>query len=115
MVRLPRPLLSRFLHQFSGGEARRIRVARALALNPRLIISDEPTAGPEVSVQGEILNVMANLQAQHGLAYLMITHNLPAICHFSDRMVIMNLGRIIEHGRADDIFSHQRHPYTQLR
>ena len=112
MVRLPRPLLSRFPHQLSGGQARRVGVARALALNPALIIADEPTAGLDVSVQGEILNLMADLQAEHGLGYLIITHNLPVIRHISDRLAIMYLGRIVEEGRAEDIFAVQRHPYT---
>ncbi|MBZ7926285.1 ABC transporter ATP-binding protein [Ensifer adhaerens] len=112
MVRLPRPLLSRFPNQLSGGQARRVGVARALALSPRLIIADEPTAGLDVSVQGEILNLMADLQAEHGLGYLIITHNLPVIRHISDRIAIMYLGRIVEQGPADDIFRHQYHPYT---
>ena len=112
MVRLPRPLLSRFPHQLSGGQARRVGVARALALNPRLIIADEPTAGLDASVQGEILNLMADLQSEHGLGYLVITHNLPVIRHISDRLAIMYLGRIVEEGRAEEIFARQRHPYT---
>lgn len=112
MVRLPRALLSRFPNQLSGGQARRVGVARALALSPRLIIADEPTAGLDVSVQGEILNLMADLQAEHGLGYLIITHNLPVIRHISDRIAIMYLGRIVEQGPADEIFRHQYHPYT---
>ncbi|AGT09905.1 dipeptide ABC transporter ATP-binding protein [Paracoccus aminophilus] len=112
MVRLPRPLLSRFPQQLSGGQARRVGVARALALSPKLIIADEPTAGLDVSVQGEILNLMADLQAEHGLGYLIITHNLPVIRHISDRIAIMYLGRIVEEGPAEEIFQRQRHPYT---
>lgn len=112
MVRLPRQLLARFPNQLSGGQARRVGVARALALSPRLIIADEPTAGLDVSVQGEILNLMADLQAEHGLSYLIITHNLPVIRHISDRIAIMYLGRIVEQGPADEIFRHQYHPYT---
>lgn len=112
MVRLPRALLNRFPHQLSGGQARRVGVARALALSPRLIIADEPTAGLDVSVQGEILNLMSDLQAEHGLGYLIITHNLPVIRHISDRIAIMYLGRIVEQGPADEIFRHQYHPYT---
>ncbi|WP_181257075.1 ABC transporter ATP-binding protein [Pseudaminobacter soli (ex Li et al. 2025)] len=112
MVRLPRPLLARFPNQLSGGQARRVGVARALALSPRLVIADEPTAGLDVSVQGEILNLMADLQAEHGLAYLIITHNLPVIRHISDRIAIMYLGRIVEQGPAEEIFRHQHHPYT---
>ncbi len=113
MVRLPRPLLARYPHELSGGQARRVGVARALALNPKLIIADEPTAGLDVSVQGEILNLMAELQAEHGLGYLIITHNLPVVRHISDRLAIMYLGRIVEQGPADEIFRSPAHPYTQ--
>jgi len=113
MVRLPRPLLSRYPHELSGGQARRVGVARALALNPKLIIADEPTAGLDVSVQGEILNLMADLQAEHGLGYLIITHNLPVVRHISDRLAIMYLGRIVEQGDAQDIFNNPAHPYTR--
>ena len=98
MVRLPRSLLSRYPHELSGGQARRVGVARALALNPKLIIADEPTAGLDVSVQGEILNLMADLQAEHGLGYLIITHTLSVVRHISDRSrsaahPCVNLGR----------------------
>lgn len=113
LVRLPKAFLSRYPHELSGGQARRVGVARALALNPRLIIADEPTAGLDVSVQGEILNLMADLQREHGLAYLIITHNLPVIRHISDRLAIMYLGRIVEVGDAAEIFSAPAHPYTQ--
>lgn len=113
MVRLPKAFLSRYPHELSGGQARRVGVARALALNPKLIIADEPTAGLDVSVQGEILNLMADLQAEHGLAYLIITHNLPVVRHISDRLAIMYLGRIVEQGDAEDIFRSPAHPYTQ--
>jgi len=88
-------------------------VARALALNPKLIIADEPTAGLDVSVQGEILNLMADLQAEHGLGYLIITHNLPVVRHIADRLAIMYLGRIVEQGDAEAIFAAPAHPYTE--
>ena len=113
MVRLPRAFLARYPHELSGGQARRVGVARALALNPRLIIADEPTAGLDVSVQGEILNLMADLQAEHGLSYLIITHNLPVVRHIADRLAIMYLGRIVEEGPAADIFARPAHPYTR--
>ncbi|MEI4197094.1 ABC transporter ATP-binding protein [Roseovarius sp. E0-M6] len=113
MVRLAKPLLSRYPHELSGGQARRVGVARALALNPKLIIADEPTAGLDVSVQGEILNLMADLQAEHGLGYLIITHNLPVVRHIADRLAIMYLGRIVEQGPTDQIFANPMHPYTQ--
>jgi oligopeptide/dipeptide ABC transporter ATP-binding protein len=113
MVRLPSNFLSRYPHELSGGQARRVGVARALALQPRLIIADEPTAGLDVSVQGEILNLMCDLQREHGLAYLIITHNLPVVRHISDRLAIMYLGRIIEQGPCDTIFQAPAHPYTE--
>jgi len=113
LVRLPKPLLGRYPHELSGGQARRVGVARALALNPKLIIADEPTAGLDVSVQGEILNLMADLQAQHGLGYLIITHNLPVVRHIADRLAIMYLGRVVEQGDAEEIFRSPAHPYTR--
>ncbi len=113
MVRLPKAFLSRYPHELSGGQARRVGVARALALNPKLIIADEPTAGLDVSVQGEILNLMADLQAEHGLGYLIITHNLPVVRHIADRLAIMYLGRIVEEGRTAEIFKRPVHPYTR--
>ena len=113
MVSLPTNFLSRYPHELSGGQARRVGVARALALQPRLIIADEPTAGLDVSVQGEILNLMAELQREHGLGYLIITHNLPVVRHISDRLAIMYLGRLIEQGDCDSIFRRPAHPYTE--
>ena len=113
LVQLPRTLLGRYPHELSGGQARRVGVARALALNPKLIIADEPTAGLDVSVQGEILNLMADLQAEKGLSYLFITHNLPVVRHVCDRLAIMYMGRIVETGDADAIFRGPAHPYSQ--
>jgi oligopeptide/dipeptide ABC transporter ATP-binding protein len=99
-------------HQLSGGQARRVGVARALALSPKMIIADEPTAGLDVSVQGEILNLMNRLQDELGLSYLVITHNLPVVRHISDRLAIMYLGRFVETGPTDEIFAEPAHPYT---
>ena len=113
MVSLPGDLLSRYPHELSGGQARRVGVARALALRPRLVIADEPTAGLDVSVQGEILNLMAELQRAHGLAYLIISHNLPVVRHISDRVAIMYLGRLVEQGDCDSVFERPAHPYTE--
>ena len=113
MVRLPRSFLMRYPHELSGGQARRVGVARALALNPKLIIADEPTAGLDVSVQGEILNLMGELQAEHGLAYLIISHNLPVVRHICDRLAIMYLGRLVERGDCETIFERPAHPYTE--
>jgi oligopeptide/dipeptide ABC transporter ATP-binding protein len=113
MVRLPVDFLSRYPHELSGGQARRVGVARALALRPRLILADEPTAGLDVSIQGEILNLMADLQREHGLAYLLISHNLPVVRHISHRLAIMYLGRIVEAGGSDAVFARPAHPYTE--
>ena len=113
MVRLPRSFLTRYPHELSGGQARRVGVARALALNPKLIIADEPTAGLDVSVQGEILNLMGELQAEHGLGYLIISHNLPVVRHICDRLAIMYLGRLVERGECESIFERPAHPYTE--
>ena len=113
MVRLPRSFLMRYPHELSGGQARRVGVARALALNPKLIIADEPTAGLDVSVQGEILNLMGELQADHGLGYLIISHNLPVVRHICDKLAIMYLGRLVERGECEAIFERPAHPYTE--
>ncbi|MEQ9489681.1 MAG: ABC transporter ATP-binding protein [Alphaproteobacteria bacterium] len=113
MVQLPSDFLSRYPHELSGGQARRVGVARALALQPKLIIADEPTAGLDVSVQGEILNLMNRLQREHELTYLIITHNLPVVRHISDRLAIMYLGRIVEFGDSEQIFNAPAHPYTE--
>ncbi|MER8708498.1 ABC transporter ATP-binding protein [Mesorhizobium sp. M1088] len=113
MVGLPADFGRRYPHQLSGGQARRVGVARALALNPDLIIADEPTAGLDVSVQGEVLNLLARLQDELGIAILIITHNLNVVRHMADRMAIMYLGRVVEIGSTQDMFDHPRHPYTQ--
>jgi oligopeptide/dipeptide ABC transporter ATP-binding protein len=112
LVGLPTDFGSRFPHELSGGQARRVGVARALSLNPRLVIADEPTAGLDVSVQGEILNLMNRLQQELGLAYLLITHNLPIVRHVSDRLAVMYLGRLVETGPTDQVFARPAHPYT---
>jgi len=113
MVGLLPDFLDRYPHELSGGQARRVGVARALALEPRLIIADEPTAGLDVSVQGEILNLMADLQDQLNISYLIISHNLPVVRHVSDKIAIMYLGRFVEQGNAEAIFNRPGHPYTK--
>ena len=113
MVGLNADFFGRYPHELSGGQARRVGVARALALSPKLIIADEPTAGLDVSVQGEILNLMGELQDRLGLSYIIITHNLPVVRHICDDMAIMYLGRFLEQGRTEDIFEHSTHPYTE--
>lgn len=112
MVGLPKDMAERYPHQLSGGQARRVGVARALALQPKLIIADEPTAGLDVSVQGEILNLLNKLQDELGVSMFVITHNLNIVRHISDRTAIMYLGRFVELGETDDIFAAARHPYT---
>lgn len=112
MVGLPEHFSERYPHQLSGGQARRVGVARALALDPKLIIADEPTAGLDVSVQGEILNLLNELQDRLGVSIFVITHNLNIVRHISDRTAIMYLGRFAEQGPTDDIFANPRHPYT---
>ncbi|MDK1492945.1 ABC transporter ATP-binding protein [Sinorhizobium sp. 7-81] len=113
MVGLPADFARRYPHQLSGGQARRVGVARALALNPDLIIADEPTAGLDVSVQGEVLNLLTRLQTELGIAILIITHNLNIVRHIADRTGIMYLGRFVEMGATDEIFRQPRHPYTE--
>jgi oligopeptide/dipeptide ABC transporter ATP-binding protein len=113
MVGLTQGFTGRYPHQLSGGQARRVGVARALALSPKLIVADEPTAGLDVSVQGEILNLLARLQDETQVSFLVITHNLSIVRHISDRMAIMYLGRFVEQGNTGQIFAHPRHPYTK--
>ena len=113
LVGLPHNFVGRFPHELSGGQARRVGVARALALSPKLIIADEPTAGLDVSVQGEVLNLMSGLQARFGMSYLVITHNLPVVRHTSNRIAIMYLGRFVEQGTTATIFRSPAHPYTE--
>jgi peptide/nickel transport system ATP-binding protein len=112
MVGLPKELSKRYPHQLSGGQARRINVARAIALEPQLVIADEPTAGLDVSVQGEILNLLNELQARLGISMLIITHNLHVVRHVARRMAIMYLGRVVESGPTAGLFHRPHHPYT---
>ncbi|MEO0622603.1 MAG: ABC transporter ATP-binding protein [Pseudomonadota bacterium] len=112
LVGLPTSFASRFPHQLSGGQARRVGVARALALDPALVIADEPTAGLDVSVQGEVLNLLNDLRERLGLAMVIITHNLHVVHHVADRVAVMYLGRFVEAGDTADVFERPRHPYT---
>jgi peptide/nickel transport system ATP-binding protein len=112
LVGLPSEIGKRYPHQLSGGQARRINVARAIALDPMLVIADEPTAGLDVSVQGEILNLLNELRERLGISMLIITHNLHVVRHIAGRMAIMYLGRLVESGMTARLFAQPRHPYT---
>ena len=113
VVGLNRNFAHRYAHEFSGGQRQRIGIARALILNPKLIIADEPVAALDVSIQAQILNLMKDLQAEFGLAYLFISHDLSVVRHLCDRTAVMYLGRIAEIGNTEAIFNKPLHPYTQ--
>jgi peptide/nickel transport system ATP-binding protein len=112
-VGLPRDALRRYPHEFSGGQRQRICIARALAVNPRLLVCDEPTSALDISVQAQILNLLQQLQDERGLSYLFITHNLSVVAYLADEVAVMYLGRIVEHGTVDDVLNAPKHPYTQ--
>ena len=113
LVGLPRSYISRFPHELSGGQKQRVGIARALALNPDFVIADEPFSALDVSIRAQIINLMMDLKKELDLTYMIITHDLSIVRYMANRMAVMYLGKIVERGTAEEIFSSPKHPYTK--
>jgi peptide/nickel transport system ATP-binding protein len=111
-VGLPRHAVERYPHEFSGGQRQRIGLARALTLNPQVIVADEPVSALDVSIRAQVLNLMKRLQADHGLTYIVISHDLAVVKYMADRIGVMYLGKLVEMGSGADIYERAAHPYT---
>ncbi|MBX7065737.1 MAG: ATP-binding cassette domain-containing protein [Parachlamydiales bacterium] len=114
LVSLPREAQNRYPHEFSGGQRQRIGIARALALNPDVLICDEPISALDVSIQAQIVGLLQHLQKSLGLTILFIGHDLAMVRHISNRIAVMHGGRIVEEALTDDLFDHPSHPYTKI-
>lgn len=112
-VGLAKRLTNSYPHELDGGRRQRIGIARALSLNPRFIVCDEPVSALDVSIQAQILNLMQDLQEERGLTYMFITHNMSVVKHISNNILVMYLGKVVEFASSDDIFEHRLHPYTK--